>query len=281
MGIMSRIEIITEAKNMIGPSATPISLVREYDWVLREITSQFPIIRNQQKTGSVVANQNYLILPPNFAFKELFKIGGNEIDYVEPEDWRENYDEDDASGTPSIWTVIRTDKKLYMHASPSTALAYILYYTATHPPSGRSIAFTSGGTYEIKPGVTVTGATSTATGVVDSMTLTSGTWAAGTAAGVLVFSSQTGTFSAENLNVGTDLNVASVAANSGIADAFEHFLGEEFDEAIIFGVASKGCLKIPGKKEESLFFKGAYRDAIEIHANIFGKRFVTTSYYDF
>lgn len=56
-----------------------------------------------------------------------------------------------------------------------------LYFT-----SG-SVAFTSGATLE--------GGTSGATGVIKSITLSSGSWAAGTAAGYLILYSVTGTFS--------------------------------------------------------------------------------------
>lgn len=79
---------------------------------------------------------------------------------------------------------------------------------------GREISFTSGGTYEIVAGDTITGATSGATAVITKVILTSGTWAGGTAAGRLFFASQTGTFQAENLNVGANLNVATIAGDS-------------------------------------------------------------------
>lgn len=79
---------------------------------------------------------------------------------------------------------------------------------------GREVAFTSGGTYTVVEGDTITGATSAATAVITRVVLTSGTWAAGTAAGRLIFASQTGTFQAENLNVGANLNVATIAGNS-------------------------------------------------------------------
>lgn len=79
---------------------------------------------------------------------------------------------------------------------------------------GRELAFTSGGTTEIVEGNTITGATSGATAVVGRVVLTSGTWAAGTAAGYFYFASQTGTFQAENLNVGASLNLATIAGNS-------------------------------------------------------------------
>ena len=79
---------------------------------------------------------------------------------------------------------------------------------------GRTLTFTSGGTYVIAEGNTITGATSAATAVITRVVLVSGSWAAGDAAGRLIFASQTGTFQAENLNVGANLNVATIAGNS-------------------------------------------------------------------
>lgn len=79
---------------------------------------------------------------------------------------------------------------------------------------GREVSFTSGGTYEVLAGDTITGATSAATAVITKVILTSGSWAAGTAAGRLFFASQTGTFQSENLNVGANLNVATIAGDS-------------------------------------------------------------------
>lgn len=73
-----------------------------------------------------------------------------------------------------------------------------------------AMAYTSGGTTAIAAGNTITGATSGATGYVQSVTLTSGTWAGGDAAGVITFRRKTGTFSAENLNVGAATNLATI-----------------------------------------------------------------------
>lgn len=81
---------------------------------------------------------------------------------------------------------------------------------------GRSVAFTSGGSYEINIGDTITGATSGATAVVRRVVLTGGSWGAGTAAGRLILSGQTGNFASENLNVGANSNVATIAGNSTV-----------------------------------------------------------------
>jgi hypothetical protein len=79
---------------------------------------------------------------------------------------------------------------------------------------GREVAFTSGGAYVVAEGNTITGATSAATAIVKRVILTSGTWAGGDAAGRLILLTQTGNFVAENLNVGANVNVATIAGNT-------------------------------------------------------------------
>lgn len=81
-----------------------------------------------------------------------------------------------------------------------------------------SIAFTSG-SREPVAGDTITGATSAATGFVESVTLSSGSWAAGTAAGSIKFRRKTGTFAAENIDIGSETNVATVAATVTVEEA--------------------------------------------------------------
>jgi hypothetical protein len=79
---------------------------------------------------------------------------------------------------------------------------------------GRTLEFTSGGTYRIQPGNVITGATSGATATVVEVVLQSGGWTSGDAAGYLVLTGQSGTFVAENLDVGANANVATIASNS-------------------------------------------------------------------
>jgi len=85
----------------------------------------------------------------------------------------------------------------------------------------RGLRYTSGGTTEIVAGDTVTGATGGATGKVKRVILDSGTWAGGDAVGVLVMDKDTisGTFEAENLNVGSLTNLAENTADAFRCDA--------------------------------------------------------------
>jgi len=79
---------------------------------------------------------------------------------------------------------------------------------------GREVAITSGGAYEVAEGDVATGAISGATATVRRVQLVSGTWAGADVVGWLTLSGQVGVFQAENLNVGANLNVATIAGDS-------------------------------------------------------------------
>jgi hypothetical protein len=74
-----------------------------------------------------------------------------------------------------------------------------------------SLNYDSGGTDEISPGDTITGETSGATGLVIAVSLDSGTWAGGDAAGTFTLRRVTGNFQDnEELSVGADTGAATV-----------------------------------------------------------------------
>ena len=77
-------------------------------------------------------------------------------------------------------------------------------------PMGAQVEFT-GGSVEIAEGSTITGATSGATALVRRMVPTGGAVQDGNLVGYLVLSDITGTFVAEDVNVGASLNVATIA----------------------------------------------------------------------
>jgi len=74
-----------------------------------------------------------------------------------------------------------------------------------------TLTFTTG-SIEVEVGATITGATSAAMGYVTAVSVTSGSWAGGDAAGTLTLRRVTGEFQAENLKV----NTIVVAAGTGI-----------------------------------------------------------------
>lgn len=79
---------------------------------------------------------------------------------------------------------------------------------------GRQVDFTSGGTFDLADGDEIEGATSGATATVERVIVQTGSFSAGDAAGFLILSGQVGTFQAENLDVGANLNVATIAGDS-------------------------------------------------------------------
>lgn len=99
---------------------------------------------------------------------------------------------------------------------------------------GRLLAFTSGGTYEIMENDIITGASSTVTARVAFVFLTSGSWSAGTAAGNLVLVSQSGAFVAENLDVGANLNVATISADSAASAIHTASTSDDFKQPPAF-----------------------------------------------
>lgn len=78
----------------------------------------------------------------------------------------------------------------------------------------KALSFTSGGTYTISAGDTITGSSSGAQAYVANVERTSGTWTSGSAAGWLYIANQSGTYTAEDLNVGTNTNVATISGTS-------------------------------------------------------------------
>ena len=84
---------------------------------------------------------------------------------------------------------------------------------------GRYLAFTSGGKVGLAAGITLTGAISGATARLGVVTVSTGSWSAGTAAGIFILYDQVGAFQAENLNWGTQLNVATILVDSSLPTA--------------------------------------------------------------
>ena len=107
-------------------------------------------------------------------------------------------------------------KPLTLDAINGTQDAYgiMLYPVDTTDTTQRSVAYTSGGTLPITPGMNLEGASSGATAQVVSVSISSGTFAAGTAAGTLVVDNQSGTFESENLDASDQDNIATIGGNT-------------------------------------------------------------------
>lgn len=122
-------------------------------------------------------------------------------------------------GSGSILGVAYYNGTVYAWRNNAGGTAAAIYKSSTSGWTavalGFEVAFNTG-TAEVFEGVTVTGASSGATGVVSRVSLESGAWTSGNAAGRLILSSKTGTFTAlENLTV----SAAVKAKAGGVATA--------------------------------------------------------------
>ena len=120
----------------------------------------------------------------------------------------------------------------------------------------RDLVFTSGGITEIVVGDWIVGATSSAKAEVVRVTLTTGTWAGGTAAGTFRIRSQHGTFESENLKVAAGTNDATIAANSTPGQGVYDFKGRVARAALVSVSAQTALVGVTGGKPDQTALVG-------------------------
>jgi hypothetical protein len=263
MSILTRTEIIAEARTRAGRKGQSVPLTIAFNSILQKMTRDYPLLRNICHPFTTVASKSFVALPIDYRSWEQCFYSTYELDWIEPEDYLyEIRIGTDTAAVPSKFTIIKDERRLYFWSKPSAAVAGYLYYSAIHPKAEKTLLFTSGGTYEVKPTDTVTGVTSAKTMVVNFVRLTSGSWAGGDAAGILLGTPSGAFTAAEVLKVGTvSLDVATVTADATSEDNFQHFLGEEFDEAVIEGVTWK-CMELIADKstQEKILVRDKRKD---------------------
>ena len=159
---------------------------------------------------------------------------------------------DEVPGAGDVLGVYLYDDKWYAFRNNAEEDATVMYVHSTsgwdEVDLGYELAFSSGGTYVIKEEDVVTGATSTKHAVVTRVVLESGDFASGTAAGRLILSEPSGAFVSETLNVGANINVATITGDS-TAITFAVPSGKfEFDVSNFTGsIATKRMYGVDGK----------------------------------
>lgn len=285
MSVMTRTAIIAEARTRAGRKGQAIGLTNAFNFILQKITRDYPVLKNICHPFTTVASQAYVTLPSDYRSWEQCYYDTYELEWIEPEEYQYNIRIlTDTASTPCEFTVLKDERKIYFWNKPSADKAGYLYYSAIHPKANSSLAFTSGGTYEIRQGDTITGHDSAATLVVSFVRVTSGSWAGGDAVGTII-GDVTGIFIAEDLNVGANVHVATIAGAPVAADVFEHFLGEEFDEVVIEGVTWK-CMDLISDKnaQEKVLVRDKKREFEEIlrdSAGVKNRRSIRTAYRSF
>lgn len=143
------------------------------------------------------------------------------------------------------------------------------------PPEAQRLAFTSGGTFEILAGATITGATSSATGVVTSIYHDQGTWAGGDEIGVLWIKTKTGVFQSENLDVGGNLNVATIAGDSTPTKlGLTH---SRMDDSLDLRAAIRVKVTIPITNDDTALTTGDGKVHYTVHEDLNGMNLVKPS----
>lgn len=135
-------------------------------------------------------------------------------------------------------------------ALSASALSYIQHV----------ITFTSGGTTEIVVGDTVVGATSGYMADVLAVTLTSGSWAGGDAAGTLTVKNLSAPPASwtnnENLLVGAGTNDATMTGKPAVDTSDYEFKGASAKAALIQATGEEALLCIDGSKPNQTRLKG-------------------------
>jgi hypothetical protein len=155
-------------------------------------------------------------------------------------------------GSGAILGVWQYNGVVYAFRNNSGATAAVMHKsTATgweECDLGEVVGFSSGGTYEIQEEDDIEGATSGATATVKRIVLESGTWAGGDAAGRLYLANRTGSFQAENLDVGANSDVATIPgfstpvtlAAGGRYEFINHNFVGHLGETRMYGVDGEG-----------------------------------------
>lgn len=147
--------------------------------------------------------------------------------------------------------VAKTSQKIVPGSTATGISPNVLGYTRF------TVAYTSGGSTEIKAGMTIVGATSGTTGRVVSITLTSGTWAGGDAAGVITMDSVSGAWTNnEKLKVGAGTDDATMTGTPAYDNsAYEH-KNSAAKAVIVQAKAQSALITLDGSTPDQTLKKG-------------------------
>ena len=143
MAVLTRIQLINEAKYRAGIEGSNVNLNTEYDMVTRDITGRYDILRGNYATGTYTFSltDNWLTVPTGFKAVDHMKSDATtrvEVVMVEPEIFFSIAATFGSAAIPIKGCYVATDGKIYLTPFPSitgTAGAYYLWYTKYHPAS--------------------------------------------------------------------------------------------------------------------------------------------------
>ena len=139
---LTRIEIVNRAKYRAGVEAGPIHLTNSFDELLLDITTRYPVMKDQLSSGNTVASQAYVGsgLPTDYrqdSANELMICNNTQLSYMEPEEYFYSVNSvvTVTPGAPADYTVDLPGSKVYLYPTPDAVYAYKFYYTRYHAVS--------------------------------------------------------------------------------------------------------------------------------------------------
>jgi hypothetical protein len=145
----------------------------------------------------------------------------------------------------------KSSQKIVPGATPTGLGANVLCYTQ------HVITFTSGGTAVIAAGDTIIGATSGATADVVSVTLASGSWAGGDAAGTLTIKNSVGTWgNNEKLKTRAGTDDATMTGTPAADTSDYPFKGAVAKAALVQATVQSALMTLDGTNPDTTYDKG-------------------------
>jgi len=133
--------IIDRAKRRAGSQflswegAQSVDLITDFDEVLKEITRRYPLA-NTESSNNTTAGQNYITLPSDYGSKRYLAINNSALGWVEPDELllylRTNTI---ANGTPTYYSIVPEESKIYITPPSNEALLYYFGYSRLHTNS--------------------------------------------------------------------------------------------------------------------------------------------------
>src|SRR4030067_1517282 len=131
MSSMTRTLLIAEARGLAGRLGQNINLTNQFDFILKDISRRYPILRNIDHPFTTVDEQSWITLPSDYRAWEQCFYGDYELDWIEPEEYfRSIRMFTDTPSTPQEFTVAVDEKRLYLWNKPNAATAGHFYYSA-------------------------------------------------------------------------------------------------------------------------------------------------------
>ena len=149
MAVITRVNIIIEAKKRIGRKGQPLNLVNAYDGITRLMSCKYPLIAHQRASVACVIGQNYLAhtsftevnaasVVENIRSIERIQYAAVDLEYLEPELFWTLYSASNGTPTKATHTWIdgtAANAKVWFYVPPDATSTCTIIYSLINPAS--------------------------------------------------------------------------------------------------------------------------------------------------